>query len=211
MEDAKMQLLYDHYKDTFFYIQEYLKFRDRLFLFILIVVTLMLFQVYSPAESGEAVSQFITKKLELKSPIDITFIGSIIWFGLLSLVVRYFQTVVHIERQYKYVHQIEEQLSIHYENKAFTREGKSYLEDYPLFSSWAWILYTIVFPTLLIVLVIVKIVGEIWQTGSISLLISVNVAIALFIVLSTLFYLLLVHPRLLTWMREKINKRKIRN
>lgn len=193
MEEFKMQLLHDHYKDTFFFIQEYLKLRDRLFLFILIVVTFMLFQLYSPASAGEAVSHFITSKLDLKSPINITFIGSIIWFGLLSLVVRYFQTVVHIERQYKYIHQIEEQLSAEYANKVFTREGKSYLNDYPLFSSWAWILYTIVFPALLIVLVIAKIVGEIYQTGSISLLLSVNVAIALFIVLSTLFYLLLVH------------------
>lgn len=193
MEDSKLQLLYDHYKDTFFHIRECLKLRDRLFFFILIMVTLMLFQVYSPVESGEAVSQFITKKLELKSPIDITFIGSIIWFGLLSLVVRYFQTVVQIERQYKYIHQIEEQLSTHYENRAFTREGKAYLKDYPLFSSWAWILYTIVFPALLLVLVIIKIIGEICRAGSISLLLSVNVAIALLIVLSTLFYLLLVH------------------
>lgn len=193
MEEFKLQLLHDHYKDTFFYIQEYLKLRDRLFLFILIVVTFMLFQLYSPASAGEAVSHFITKKLELKSPIDITFIGSIIWFGLLSLIVRYFQTVVHIERQYKYIHQIEEQLSGEYTNKVFTREGKAYLNDYPLFSGWAWILYTIIFPTLLIVLVIVKIVGEICQAGSISLLTSVNIGIALFIVLSTLFYLVLVH------------------
>ena len=193
MEDAKLQLLHDHYKDTFFYIQEYIKLRDRLFLFILIVVTFMLFQLYSPVSAGEAVSHFITKKLELKSPIDITFIGSIIWFGLLSLVVRYFQTVVHIERQYKYIHQIEEQLSSEYANKVFTREGKAYLNDYPVFSSWAWILYTIVFPALLGALVIFKINREIWQAGSISLLISVNSAIALFIVLSILFYLLLVH------------------
>ena len=193
MEDAKLQLLHDHYKDTFFYIQEYIKLRDRLFLFILIVVTFMLFQLYSPVSAGEAVSHFITKKLELKSPIDITFIGSIIWFGLLSLVVRYFQTVVHIERQYKYIHQIEEQLSSEYANKVFTREGKAYLNNYPVFSSWAWILYTIVFPALLGALVIFKINREIWQAGSISLLISVNSAIALFIVLSILFYLLLVH------------------
>jgi len=193
MEDAKLQILHDHYKDTFFYIQEYIKLRDRLFLFILIVVTFMLFQLYSPVSAGEAVSHFITKKLELKFPIDITFIGSIIWFGLLSLVVRYFQTVVHIERQYKYIHQIEEQLSSEYANKVFTREGKAYLNDYPVFSSWAWILYTIVFPALLVVLVIFKINREIWQAGSISLLISVNSAIALFIVLSILFYLLSVH------------------
>jgi len=193
MEDAKLQILHDHYKDTFFYIQEYIKLRDRLFLFILVVVTFMLFQLYSPVSAGEAVSHFITKKLELKSPIDITFIGSIIWFGLLSLVVRYFQTVVHIERQYKYIHQLEEQLSSEYVNKVFTREGKTYLNNYPVFSNWAWILYTIVFPALLGALVIFKINREIWQAGSISLLISVNSAIALFIVLSILFYLLLVH------------------
>lgn len=193
MEDAKLQILHDHYKDTFFYIQEYIKLRDRLFLFILFVVTFMLFQLYAPVSAGEAVSHFITKKLELKSPIDITFIGSIIWFGLLSLVVRYFQTVAHIERQYKYIHQIEEQLSSEYANKVFTREGKAYLNDYPVFSSWAWILYTIVFPALLVALVIFKINREIWQAGSISLLVSVNSAIALFIVLSILFYLLLVH------------------
>lgn len=195
MENAKLQLLHDHYKDTFFYIQKYLKLRDRLFLVILIVATLMLFHVYSPAESGEAVSQFITKKLELKSSIDIAFIGSIIWFGLLSLVVRYFQTVVHIERQYKYIHQIEEQLSAQYENKAFTREGKSYLKDYPLFSSWAWILYSIVFPALLLLVVVCKIISDIRQATCVSFLVGVNIVIALLIVLSTFFYLLQVHFR----------------
>ena len=195
MEDAKLQLLHDHYKDTFFHIQEYLKLRDRLFLLILIVATLMLFQVYSPAKSGEAVSQFITKKLELKSPIDITFIGSIIWFALLSLVVRYFQTVVHIERQYAYIHQLEELISTEYGSKVFTREGKSYLKDYPLFSSWAWILYTIVFPALLLLVVVYKITSDIRQATCVSFLVGVNIAIALLIVLSTVFYLLQVHFR----------------
>lgn len=198
MEDVKLQLLHDHYKDTFFYIQKYLKFRDQLFAFILIVITLMLFQIYSPAASGAAVSQFITEKFGLTSPIDITFIGSMLWFTLLIFVVRYFQTVVHVERQYKYIHQIEEQLSAQYANKAFTREGKSYLKNYPLFSSWAWILYTIVFPLLLLVLVIVKIAFEI-RARSISLLFGVNVAIFIGIVLSTVFYLILVHG-------EKIKK-----
>jgi len=194
-DDVKLEILAEHYKDTFFHIQEYLKLRDRLFLLILIVATLMLFQIYSPAESGETFSQLIIKKLELKSSIDITFIGSIIWFALLSLVVRYFQTVVHIERQYAYIHQLEKIISTEYGSKVFTREGKSYLKDYPLFSSWAWILYTIVFPALLLLLVVCKINSDIHQATCVSFLVAVNTAIALLIVLSTVFYLLQVHFR----------------
>lgn len=152
MEQEKLLLLHEHYKETFNNIQDYLKLRDRLFAYVLLIVTLMLFQMYSPSGSTGAISELLTKKLELKTLIDISFLSSIIWFALLSLVVRYYQTVVYIERQYNYIHTIEDQLSPEYDRKAFTREGDSYLKNYPLFSSWTWILYTIVFPTLLSVL-----------------------------------------------------------
>jgi hypothetical protein len=193
MDKDTLQILHDHYKDTFSHIQQYLKLRDKLFLLILGVITLMLFQVYSPAQSGEAVSQFITKHFDLKSPIDIEFFSSIIWFALLSLVARYFQTVVHIERQYSYIHNLEDILSPSFENKAFTREGKAYLTNYPLFSNWTWILYTVIFPILLLIVVVVKIVGEIKSVKGISWLLGINIAIFLCVIISTLLYMLLVH------------------
>lgn len=52
-----------------------------------------------------------------------------------------------------------------------------------------------VFPGLLWVIVAVKIVGEIRQTEAITLLLSVITMIALFVLLSSLFYILLVHLR----------------
>jgi len=131
MQEEKLSLLHDHYQETFAWIQDYLKLRDRLFAYVLVIITLMLFQMHSPAESGGAISELITKKLELKTPIDVAFLSSVLWFALLSLVVRYYQTVVHIERQYDYIHKIEAQLSPEYDGKAFTREGKSYLKNYP--------------------------------------------------------------------------------
>lgn len=193
MEQEKLLLLHEHYKETFNNIQDYLKLRDRLFAYVLLIVTLMLFQMYSPSGSTGAISELLTKKLELKTLIDISFLSSIIWFALLSLVVRYYQTVVYIERQYNYIHTIEDQLSPEYDRKAFTREGDSYLKNYPLFSSWTWILYTIVFPTLLSVIVVVKTIGEIRQTEGINVLLSINTIIAFCILLSSLFYVSLVH------------------
>ncbi len=193
MEQHQLSLLHDHYKETFNHIQNHLKFRDRLFGYVLVIVTFMLFQMYSPSGSAGAITELLTKKLELKTSIDISFLSSIIWFALLSLVVRYYQTVVHIERQYDYIHKIEDLLSSEYDRNAFTREGESYLKNYPLFSSWTWILYSIAFPALLSVIIVVKIVGEIRQTEGITTLLSINVIIALFVLLSSLFYVLLLH------------------
>ena len=45
--EKKFEILHDHYKDTFGHIRDYLKLRDRLFFFLLIVITLMLFQISS--------------------------------------------------------------------------------------------------------------------------------------------------------------------
>jgi hypothetical protein len=38
---------------------------------------------------------------------------------------------VNDQRQYNYIHQLEEQLSKEYERKTFTREGDSYLKYHP--------------------------------------------------------------------------------
>jgi hypothetical protein len=148
-EDTKLETLNDHYKDTFAYIQEYRKQRDRQFFLILATITLMLFQVFSPKDAGDTIAEFVSKQLNLSRPIDFSFVSSVIWFILLGLVVRYFQIVVHIERQYDYIHKLEDQLSIVFRNGAFTREGKAYLNNYPMFSRWTAALYTAVFPGVL--------------------------------------------------------------
>ena len=121
-DDKKLELLNDHYKDTFVYLKETLRLRDRLFVFILVTITLLLFQLYSPSEAGTTIGAFIAKQLDVQNAVSIAFVGSVIWFALLAFVMRYFQTVIFIEIQYNYIHNVENQLSVHYDHKAFTRE-----------------------------------------------------------------------------------------
>ncbi len=94
--DKKIELLSDHYKDTFAQLKDYLKLRDRLFALILVTITLLLFQIYSPDEAGVTIGAFIAKNLEIQNTINIAFVGSVIWFVLLGFVIRYFQTVILI-------------------------------------------------------------------------------------------------------------------
>lgn len=194
-DDARLQALHAHYLDTFAHIQATLRQRDRLFLFILILISVMLLQMVAPEESERAISEVVGAKLGLSTPLDISVLGSVIWFALLALVVRYFQAVVHLERQYDYIHDVEDQLSRSFDGKAFTREGQAYLGNYPLFSRWTWVLYTILFPGLLIAVLGLKLGTEVYRSETFGLRIAFDAVAFAAVFVSTVLYLALVHFR----------------
>jgi hypothetical protein len=148
-----------------------------------------------PQESGNVLSEFVRNKLDIKQSINLAFVGTVVWFALLSSILRYFQVGVNIERQYNYLQRIEDQLSNHYENALFTREGKSYLTDYPHLSNWAWGLYTIALPVGLLLSMTLKISGELTAPRVFWLALVADGIIYLLIVISTALYLMHVHSR----------------
>ena len=115
MEEIKLQILSEHYKDTFLHMQGYLMLRSKRFFYLIIFVSVLLFQQYSPNFFQNVLSQVILKQIELKVDIDLSFVGSIIWFCLLGITVLYFQVNVLINRQYKYIHKLEIKLNSYYE------------------------------------------------------------------------------------------------
>lgn len=133
--DTRFTALHAHYNDTFANIKESIRLRDKLTALILLVLVFLALYTFWPSDAITAFSEISTQKLGFSVNVDVGFLGSIIWFALLGIVVRYTQVVVYIERQYKYIHKVEEELHEHFGNGiAFTREGKSYLKDYPKFS-----------------------------------------------------------------------------
>ncbi len=189
-EDTRVEVLHAHYVDTFGHIRNALSQRDRLFAYTVVTVALMLLQVVAPQDTDAAVGRLISEKLALTGTLSLSLLGTVLWFALLGLVIRYFQTVIYIERQYEYIHAVEELLAANYGGTAFTREGKSYLSDYPLFSKWTWSLYTIVFPALLIAVLALKLVTEFCRTSQVGWLFTfdaltfgaISVSVALFLV-----------------------------
>jgi len=192
-EDSKFQTLYDHYKDSFSYLRQYLNTRDRLLALILIVVIVMMFQVFSPVEAQIVISQLISQKLGLTQSIDFSFIGSVIWFLMLSLCVKYFQTVVYINNNYNYIHSLEKEIGLNYKEGIFEREGKFYSNDKSLFKKWVKILFTIILPMLLIFVLSVKIFAELNSVEKISWILRINTMFYVFIVISIFLYLLKLH------------------
>jgi len=194
-EDAKFNILYDHYKDTFAQIKDHIKVRDRVFIYVLILTTIILFQVFAPSESSPLISEFITSKLELSKPLEITFIDTILLFILLVCVVRYFQQVVIIERLYKYIHILEKKINCYFDKNVITREGKSYLSNYPFFSHLLSWFYTIIFPILLLIVITAKIIKDLSYVRPSSILLGVNVVLYIFLVASIAANIIFIHFR----------------
>lgn len=192
-EEAKLEALADHYKDTFHYVREYVGIRDRLFLLVLVLLGLQFFQISSPDESSTAIVEFFKNTFGFQITVNKHSLNTILWFALLSVVVRYFQANVYINRQYKYLHTLEEKFTSLFGEKIIAREGKHYLSEYPLFSDWTNVLYTWVFPVLLILTGGFKTYSDWPGCEHLGMAYSLNCAFYLMIATTTVLHLNFIH------------------
>jgi len=149
-DNVKLEVLHDHYKESFLYIREREKQRDRLFMFVIALIGALFLEIqYSDVFSnilGNIKLEFVELDISIM-PISI-FI-SVTWTYLFVIVLKYCQSSILIERQYEYLHHLENKISqLFGDQNLYCREGRAYLNKYPLFSNLAWIFYILLFPTI---------------------------------------------------------------
>ncbi|MEM7116963.1 MAG: hypothetical protein AAF614_31315 [Chloroflexota bacterium] len=190
----KATILYDHYKDSFAQQLESLRRRERIFYILLLVLGVALFQIGSPAQTEDVISAIISKQAGTDIGVSLEIASSILWFAILSLVVRYFQIVVYVERQYKYIHHLEAKLSTLLGEKDFiSREGTFYFQNYTSLSKWIWRLYTVVFPLFLIFVIGGRIGIELQQTQTWTIASIANFSIFVLLIIIIAEYLYQLH------------------
>ena len=200
-DNTKLEILSDHYNETFELQKSNVERRDRLFLYILVLLGIILLYVLTPNVIGNWIDSFIKNQINNQQPsntspvINTSFIGAILWFGLLSLTHTYFQSVLHVQRQYDYIYNLEEELSRYFDDKAFIREGKHY-EKYKLkFSSWTKIIFWNLFPLMLLVFVIFWLVFLFSQSNAPLGYLIIDSLISLSILISEGLYLWALYRR----------------
>jgi hypothetical protein len=209
MEEAKFNNLCSHYKDTFDIHRASIKQRDMLFYGLLVILSVFTLQLSSTEVVVGVVNDYVNKATGIKLGKSVDFISTLLWFLLLGFTTRYYQVVLEIERQYEYLHTLEEKLNGYYpESKIFTREGKSYLSKYPLFSNWVWILYTVFFPILIIFCVIIRIKSEIEKMPSIEVNQIIDFVCYVIIATSSILYIYRLHESIIQNIIKKCRKRK---
>jgi hypothetical protein len=100
--EKKIEILYDHYKDTFENQKSYLQKRNYYTWICLGLIATLSFQMANPDESSVISTELIKKNIgDIK--IDFSYINNVLTFTLLWVVIMYYQINFLIEKMYKYI------------------------------------------------------------------------------------------------------------
>lgn len=189
----KIELLYDHYKETFSRIKECLNDRNRFFVMVFIILALQFLFATSIDSISSLISSLVFEKYKIDISGQMSIIQSLLWLILLYFTMRYYQINVYVERQYNYIHSLEEDIAREAAVK-FDREGGDYLSNYPKMNSFMDILYKWVFPIIYCLIICYKIVIE-YITSKFSLLLILNTILFISCFILTILYLIFLHKK----------------
>ncbi len=153
LSDKQLEILHDHYKETFERIREVEQTRDRLFLWVIGLFALLCLEIGFPA----SVSKSLGKLSIAGGEIDLQALPfgpllNVTWALALVITLQYCRKAVWVNRQYPYLHYLERRLSPELGGgDLYQREGKVYLSDYPPMLELAWFAYSFLFPLIVMV------------------------------------------------------------
>lgn len=161
----KVNLYYDHYKDSYEQQKGYLAKRDRLTALLLIFAVLLIGLLFDPSTFTDKINLMIGSQVEDLS-FDLQFINTGLILITFWCLLQYYMVVIQIEKMYKYIDECEKKLIQSMPCFPINREGAYYLKSYPWLKDCADYFFVIGFPLCFIVLGVVKIIHEwTWTTG----------------------------------------------
>lgn len=151
-DDTKLEVLHDHYKESFSYIRKWEEKRDRLFIFVVAIIGVLFLEIQYSDRFSSILGNIKLELVELNiSVMPISVFLSVTWTYLFMIVLKYCQYSILIERQYNYLHHLESRISKSFGSRdIYCRESRAYLNKYPLFSELVWIYYSFLFPAIVI-------------------------------------------------------------
>ncbi len=178
-----IEILYDHYKESNQLSQNAQKQRSRYFCGICILEIINIVFLLYPSETIDLITKWLDKKYSIVFPPTVLIIQGILWLFIIYFTVLYFQKNIYIERQYKYLSELEIEISKKINLECFCREGKNYNENYPLVLTVIDRFYKWGIPITIIIINTIKIIFEYIKMS--------NLLITLFDTLCYIFVLVL--------------------
>ena len=189
MEEKKLELYYDHYKDTFQQQVRYIDNRNKYFFISIILVGLLFVSITDSKTVINVIDSLIKKEISDKFIFDFGYINHFLLFGLLWVLILYFQTTLTIEKQYKYLSKLEDDLTNLFTPLSISREGKFYLKVKPQFVRLVSKIYKVFFPISIVFAVLTKLYIEMCLVQTLkSLSFWIDFVLCLVIVLLTSLY-----------------------
>lgn len=191
-----LELLYDHYKETFSLSKAAQERRNKNFVILCILEALSFLLLIRPETASKLILTGINKDMETPLQLSNAIIQTLLWLLIAYVMIRYIQDVLYVERQYVYLDNLERKITRLSLMGIFTREGINYQRDYPMVLNFIDLFYKMLMPVLFAVINIVRIHEEwIMKQGS-NITLGCDTILCIAIIIIDWFYFFEIHTKI---------------
>lgn len=199
-----IDVLYDHYKETFSLNKEAQVRRNKSFILLCILEAVSFLLLIRPEKTFELILEGINNELGVTLELSNTIMQMLLWILIAYIMIRYIQDVLYVERQYIYLGKLEEKISSITGGNIFMRESNNYQEQYPIVLNLIDLFYKMLMPVLFMGINIIRIQKE-WlllTEITIALICDTIIFVAIFII--TWFYFFEIHSKITSFCKKHI-------
>ena len=106
-----LDVLYDHYKETFNLSKEAQSRRNKSFLVLCILEAFSFLVLIRPEKAFELILDGINAELDMTLQVSNTIVQTMLWLLITYVMIRYIQDMLYVERQYVYLNKLEKAIS----------------------------------------------------------------------------------------------------
>ncbi|MBU5477615.1 hypothetical protein KQI69_00150 [Eubacterium sp. MSJ-13] len=198
----KIDLIYDHYKETVSLCKNAQKSRNKNFIILCILETISFLILVNCKIALEIIEKNVDKEFNMILPENNIIIETLLWIAVAYVTIRYVQEVIYIEKTYLYIKRIEKKLSSEVCKKFFDREGDDYQNDYPIVLNIIDLFYKMFIPVVFISINFARIIKEWREKNGSYLAVICDTTIFLFVIIVTLCYLLEINGRITKFLKN---------
>lgn len=155
-DEKKIEITYDHYKETIQYLKEDLKKRNQVLLVLLLLICVYFIIELKTGDAISVANQWIKNNIGISYDLNYNLLIIANLLFIFGSELRYFQLCVYMEKQYVYIAQIEKLINSLINQEIITREGFYYLKEYPLLSAFIHRIYNHILPMGIIITFLYK-------------------------------------------------------
>lgn len=200
-----VELLYDHYKETFRLSKEAQTRRNKSFILLCLLEALSFLVLISPEKAFELLLSEICSRLNTTLTLGNAILQTLLWLLSIYTLIRYIQDVLYVERQYEYLGRLEKEIAGMMEISIFERESENYNRNYPQVLNLIDLFYKMFMPLLLVFINTIHIYGE-WKIAKSNIALSLLCDTVFYIVTFILiwFYFFEIHSKLTEFFKKHV-------
>ena len=199
-----LEVLYDHYKETFGLSKEAQGRRNKSFVILCVLEALSFLLLIRPEMAFELILKGINNDIVTPLQLSNTIIQTLMWLLIVYVMIRYIQDMLYVERQYVYLNNLEKKISNLTATSIFSREGENYQKNYPMVLNFIDLFYKMLMPILFAVINIVRIYVE-WMSMQVPIIaLGCDTVLCTAIVIIDWFYFFEIHTKITKFCKKYI-------